>query len=73
MKKILLLLFVWVMMCGGCNYESKMINAIGIAKFKNKDFKGAIVELDKAISINPQNTLAYYYRGLAKSNLNKNE
>ncbi len=42
-----------------------MIN-IGINKQKNNDFNGAIFDFTKAIKIDPENDLAYYYRGLSK-------
>src|SRR3990172_1005476 len=47
------------------NESNKMINT-GINKQKNNDFNGAIFDFTKAIKIDPENDLAYYYRGLSK-------
>jgi len=39
----------------------------GKEKYDNKDYKGAIEDLNKAIEINPKYAEAYSYRGLAKA------
>jgi tetratricopeptide (TPR) repeat protein len=37
-------------------------------KFESKDYRGAIEDFNKALSLDPRNTLAYAYRGHAKLN-----
>ncbi|MDJ0625668.1 MAG: tetratricopeptide repeat protein [Candidatus Caenarcaniphilales bacterium] len=42
----------------------------GIAKYKLKDFTGAIADFDKAIDLSPSHGEAYLYRGKCKKQLN---
>ncbi len=52
------------------NYQDAYVMR-GYVKFKLKDFKGAMSDLTKAISLNPQNSaLAYDFRGRVKFELN---
>ena len=37
----------------------------GIVRFKQKNYRGAIVDFDRAIALNPKLAEAYYYRGFA--------
>ena len=46
------------------NYE------LGLLLLKGKKFKESIEYFDKAIEINPADGIPFYYRGLAKSNIN---
>jgi tetratricopeptide (TPR) repeat protein len=48
------------------NREADVCALRGFAKNANADFDGAIADLTKAIELNPDNTLAYRARGLAK-------
>ncbi len=41
----------------------------GFEKFKQKDFKGAVTSLNKAVRINPNHEMAWFYRGMAKDEL----
>jgi tetratricopeptide (TPR) repeat protein len=41
----------------------------GNAKFKLKDYKGAIIDFNKSIALNSNNVDAYYSRGTAKFQL----
>ena len=43
----------------------------GIEKMESGAFEEAIEDFDEAIKINPQLTIAYYYRGSAKANLGR--
>ena len=45
----------------------------GIKKFESGDFQGAIADYDRAISINPNTPMSYYYRAKAKSKVNDNQ
>jgi tetratricopeptide (TPR) repeat protein len=45
----------------------------GVAKFKLKDYQGAIREFDRAIEIDPQSASAYEGRGTAKYLLNQSK
>jgi tetratricopeptide (TPR) repeat protein len=38
----------------------------GRVRFFRRDFKGAIEDYDKAIEINPDHAVSYYWRGMAK-------
>ncbi len=38
----------------------------GILKYNTKDYKGAIVDLNKALSLNPKNANAFYCRATCK-------
>ena len=44
-------------------------NNRGNAKYKQKDFKGAVTDYDKAIELNPAYGFAYLNRGIAKEML----
>lgn len=49
-------------------------NNRGVAKFESKDFEGCILDINKVIELDPENSLAYLIRGHAKLNLGrKNE
>ncbi|SVE28818.1 uncharacterized protein METZ01_LOCUS481672 [marine metagenome] len=41
----------------------------GAAKRRLKDYSGSIKDLNKAIELNPYNTLAYSLRGISKDRL----
>lgn len=41
----------------------------GEAKYTAKDYKGAIADFTKAVTLNPKNASAFYYRGLCKQNM----
>ena len=41
----------------------------GEAKYNTKDYKGAIADFTKAITLNPKNAIAFYYRANCKQNL----
>ena len=41
----------------------------GYAKFNKGDYQGALADFNKAIEINPQDSIAYYNRGSAKDEL----
>ena len=43
------------------------------AKGKLQDYRGAIVDFNKAIEINPKDAVAYYNRGIVKIILNQNK
>ena len=49
---------------GGKSYE------LGVLLLKDKKFKESIEYFDKAIEINPADGVPFYYRGIAKSNIN---
>lgn len=53
--------------------EAIKYNDRGIVKFKSGDNYGAILEYDRAISINPKYTESYVNRGIAKFKLGKNQ
>ena len=42
---------------------------LGKTKFAAKDYDNAMIDLDRAIQINPEFIYAYYARGIAKSEL----
>lgn len=46
--------------------DANSYDASGVAKFKKGDLEGAIVDLTRALEIDPGLVLAYYHRGLAK-------
>jgi len=64
MKKLLLLLGVWMMV--GCNFASNDLNATGLKKLHQQNYHGAIEDFNKAIALNENNGVAYYNRGLTK-------
>jgi len=41
----------------------------GQTKYDAKDYKGAIADFTKAVTLNPKNATAFYYRGSCKQNL----
>lgn len=43
--------------------------SIALEKFFNKDYQGAIVAYNKAISLNPEDLSSYFYRGLCKDGI----
>lgn len=51
------------------NNVAKKYLSSGLAKYKNKDYKRAIDDYDKAIELNSVFTEAYYRRGQAKNNI----
>ena len=40
--------------------------SIGYCRLRLEDYKGAIIDFNKVIELNPNNAQAYYYRGVAK-------
>jgi tetratricopeptide (TPR) repeat protein len=52
-----------------CTDDSKELFDQGIAKSSNRDYKGAILDFNKAIAVNPSCYFCYYERGMAKFNL----
>lgn len=64
---------------GSVNVKQKLIRAPqagsmddlnrGLAKYDNGDFKGALVDINKAILKDPLNSQAFFYRGLVRENL----
>jgi tetratricopeptide (TPR) repeat protein len=67
MKK-LLILFIALNFSGYSQTAIQYYNN-GIDKYDLKDYVGAIADFNKAIEINPNDTLAYYSRGASKYNL----
>ena len=62
----LLIFFSFNSICQVHNKKSEDYFNLGIAKERNKDFNGAIVDYTSAIKLNPNNSNAYYFRGLCK-------
>lgn len=68
---LLILFFCAVLNCYSQTTKEYLKNAK--AKEALQDYKGAIIEYNKAIKLNPKDTLAYYKRGLAKLSLKDNK
>ena len=68
---ILLLTYIVTLKYIPRNIANKYFDS-GITKYENRDVAGAIIDFDNEIKINPGNAKAYYYRGLAKLNIDKN-
>jgi lipoprotein NlpI len=47
------------------NHPGEFIN-LANCKLRINDFKGAFIDFDRAISISPNNAVAYHNRGIAK-------
>ncbi len=45
----------------------------GVARWLSKDYAGALVELERAISLDPLGWDAYFWRGVAHASLSQNE
>ena len=41
--------------------------ALGLEKSQSGDYRGAVIEFNKVIAIDPDNASAYQYRGVAKA------
>ena len=49
--------------------DSLSFTRLGIMKVRGNDYEGGIKLLDKAVNIDKENNLAYYWRGKAKTNM----
>lgn len=47
--------------------SAEKFHSRGVKKYVNADYQGAIEDFNQAIQLNPNNSTAYYNRGLAKS------
>ena len=56
---------MFVSPCLALNVESYL--KTGVEKSELGDHRGALIEFDKAIELDPQNSFAYQYRGVAKA------
>ena len=53
-------------------YFALAYNARGVSKLHLKDYRGALIDFNKAIILQPEYGEAYFYRGLSKSYLSDN-
>jgi len=70
MKKILLLLCIWVMVVTGCDStpgKAVVYYRNGIWKNKQHEYMGAIAAFTSAINIYPKYTNAYYERAKTRT------
>ncbi|MGC6483235.1 MAG: tetratricopeptide repeat protein [Synechococcus sp.] len=51
------------------NLHANVLVNVGSKKYKDKDFKGALDDCNKAIGMNPKSSMAYCSRGLVKVEL----
>ena len=64
MKNLLLIIIVFVTSLSYCQTAEEYFKR-GVSKFNLKDYQGAIEDITKAIEINPKDSDAFNYRGLA--------
>ena len=76
-EKLIIFLFLQVivmLLIAGCGEEEKFSSEqyikMGLDRYVEKDYQGAIRFYDKAIEVNPNNPIAFHQRGLAKGLLN---
>jgi tetratricopeptide (TPR) repeat protein len=75
MKKVLFVLisilsnFVLLSQTTDDSLSDKHYNISGVNKQKVKDYRGAILDFNKAIELNPENKEAFFERGMSKSKL----
>lgn len=84
MKRFLMLFLILTFFLGGCNQNEnknhvsgkiETANAYasrGRIKFELEDSKGALLDFNKAIELNPENAVAYYNRAIVKASLKDN-
>ncbi len=70
MKSVYLILFISIIGLTACNSgDPVQLLAEGKEKITNKDYKGALEALDKAVRLDGGNAEIYYYRGTTKGRL----
>ena len=69
MTRILCIFFTSVLFLNSYGQSSKDYLNLGISKYREQDYKGAIEDYNKAIEADPKYALAYNNRGLAKYKL----
>ena len=73
--RFLFLQIVIVLLIAGCadeeeKFSSEQYIKMGLNRYVEKDYQGAIRFYDKAVEVNPNNPIAFHQRGLAKGLLN---
>lgn len=66
MKNLIILLISLCVYTEGYGQTIKECIDRGTAKSKLEDYRGAILDYNKTIELNPKKSLAYYFRGVAK-------